>query len=698
MSDFVNGTPLVLYRKTDDQSTTQPVIQSIPVPTHLPKIYIFASEGPEGGQLVVGAARDQMYGSKSFDLRQPWATHATVLANIINAAGNVGMYERVFPADIGPKANIRLCLDVLTTRVPLYQRNADGSIKRDLTGQPIPTGEFVNGGHQVKWVKQHIELGQDGESLFGLGTQGPGDQVDVNAGAQSTLYPILDLEIANKGKYGEDIGFRMYAPTQLSSTPVNTNLLVKNKVYPFRVACVRRATSDSTPKIVETEDGTQYVDVAWQPGVLDLDTDLQYYVGDQFIPAYQNFDNTNGLPPKWGPFGQLHVYQANIDALTQMFYAAEVPYIDAFSDFTGEAGEQNRFNFLSGVSSLNVPYHSFVLVTSADNSIRMTENSHVFAMGGSDGTLNETTFAKAVAEAVAEYGNENSPLQDLARYPESIIYDSGFPLETKYALTNFIAIRPDTYVVLATHDVLGKALTATEESALAVALRTRLQMFPESDHFGTPTMRGTVAGRSGRLIGSQYTKRLPLSLEVAAKAAAYMGGSNRVWNSDYRFDRSPGNMVQMFKEINITFTPVKVRNKDWENGMIWVEHFDTRSLYFPAFKTVYPNDTSVLTSFFTVMAIVELEKVGARAHRQFTGASDLTDAQFVEQVNRFVSEAVVGVFDDRFVIQPNCYFTSQDQQRGFSWTLEITIYAPNMRTVQTLSITSKRRSDLELTA
>lgn len=698
MNAIVNGTPLVQFRKTDDQSTTQPVIDPIPIPTHLPKIYIFASEGPEGGQLAVGAARNQMYGSKSFDLRQPWATHATVLANAVNAAGNAAMYERVFPADIGPKANVRIGLDVLVTRVPLYERNEDGSIKRDTAGQPVPTGEYVTQGNQVKWVKQHIELGQDGESLFGLGTQGPGDQVDTTTSTQSVFYPIMDLEIANKGKYGEDIAYRMYAPTQLSSTPVNTNLLTKNKVYPFRVACVRRATADSTPSIVETETGAQYVDVSWQPGVIDLDTDLQYYLGDQFIPSYENFDNTNGMPPKWGPFGRLHLYQANIDLLTKRFYDAEVPYIDGFSDFTGDADEQNRFNFIGGVSSQNVPYHSFVMVTSAENSLRMTENSHVFAMGGSDGTMNETTFAKAVALAVAEYGNENSPLQDLARYPESIIYDSGFPLETKYALTNFIAIRPDTYVVLATHDVLGKSLTAAEESALGVALRTRLQMFPESDYYGTPTMRGTVVGRSGRYIGSQYTKRLPLSIEVAEKAAAYMGASNRVWNSDYRFDANPGNMVNKFKDVNITFTPVKVRNKDWENGMIWVEHYDMRSLYFPAFKTVYPNDTSVLTSFFTVMAIVELEKVGARAHRQFTGSSNLTDAQLVERVNRFVEEDVAGRFDDRFVIRSNCQITSQDQQRGYSWTLEIVIYAPNMRTVQTLYITARRRSDLELTA
>ena len=54
-------------------------------------------------------------------------------------------------------------------------------------------------------------------------------------------------------------------------------------------------------------------------------------------------------------------------------------------------------------------------------------------------------------------------------------------------------------------------------------------------------------------------------------------------------------------------------------------------------------------------------------------------------------------FDNRFVIKPNAYYTQADIARGYSWTLEINIYGPNMKTVQTVYVASRRLSDLDTT-
>jgi hypothetical protein len=151
----------------------------------------------------------------------------------------------------------------------------------------------------------------------------------------------------------------------------------------------------------------------------------------------------------------------------------------------------------------------------------------------------------------------------------------------------------------------------------------------------------------------------------------------------------------MFTDINVTFTPATVRNKDWDAGLNWVQSFGRRSYFFPALKTVYDNDTSVLNSFFTAMAIVELQKVGERAWRQFTGSANLTNAQLIERVKRFIVENTIGRFDERFVIEPDVYFTEADIARGYSWTTKIKIYAPSMKTVSVLSIEARRISDLE---
>jgi hypothetical protein len=694
---IINAAPMTNFLGVQDNSTRALVPIPENLPTHLAKVYLYTQTGPGPNQpmLVGGDGMTQMYGADSFDYLKSYANHQTVLANTLNAAGNQMMIERVIPTDAAPRANLRVYLDVLPTNVPDYVRNVDGSIKLDTGGNPVQvTGEGATiAGYQVKWVTAYITPEEDGTTTFGAGTIIPGDMTDGTS-AQSQRYPILDLEVPHIGAEGNWHGFRMWAPTSVSSTPINDAYITDDLMYPFRFAFANKPSANGTAAIVAGRDGSQYYDLGFKPGVIDKSTTQKMYVGDRLIQAYQNLQPTDGTPPVWGPFGKLKVYDDNVATVLALFYAAEFPVAGAFSDFTGAAGEQYLFNFVSGVSSQNVPYHSFQVVTQAANAVRFTQNSTIYASGGSDGTMNDASFATLVSAAVAGYADPNAYLQDTATYPESILYDTGFPLATKYDLCQFISVRKDTAVVLSVYDGSGQVMTAAQESALAIALRTRLQMYPESDYFGTATMRGMIIGRSGTLINSLYGKRLPLTIEFAAKAAKYMGSGDGVWKSVYSFDSDPLNQVTLMTDINVTFTPASVRNSDWDNGLVWVESYGRRSYYFPAFKTVYDDDTSVLTSFFTMMGCVELEKVGDRIRRKFSGNSKLKPGQLVDQVNKEAVKQTNQRFDGRFTIIPNCYFTADDTQRGYSWTLMLKIYADNMDTVETLIIQANRSSDL----
>lgn len=686
---IVNAAPMTIFRGTDDKSTRALVSEPEVLPTHLPKVYIYAKSGPTTPQLVVGASRSKMYGEDSFDLRSVYATHATVLSNIVNSQGNAQMIQRVKPTDAGPPSSIRLSLDILRTQIDTYEREADGSFSLDVDGLKIPTGDTV-AGMRAKWVVSEVTP-LNGNDTFGQAAQSPGDQTAGQT--QSVRYPILEVRCPYFGADGNNFGLRVWANTILSTSPVDQRILTNEKVYPFRMACVHRKDDLSTPTIVETMTAEQFKEVTWKNGVIDRNTDSKLSVEDVFLQAYQDFDSTVN-PPTYGPFGELHIYHSNLDSILEDLYDTEKLWTGDGNDLTGTTDAIHLVNVISGMHSSGVPYETFELVE-ANNSVRLTETSTIYARGGSDGTMNESLFADLVTTAVTEYANENSILMDTARYPESIIYDSGFPLATKYALCSFIAVRKDTFVVLSTHDVLGVSLTASQESSLAIALKTRLQMYPESEYYGTAVMRGMVVGRSGRLLQSQYSKHLPLTMEIARKASSYMGASNGRWKNGFAFDAAPLNNVSMFTDINVTFTPASVRNKDWDAGLNWVQSFARRSFFFPALKTVYDNDTSVLNSFFTAMAVVELQKVGERAWRQFTGSANLTNAQLIERVTQFIIDNTIGRFDERFVIQPEVYFTEADIARGYSWTTKIKIFAPSMKTVSQLTIEARRISDLE---
>lgn len=697
-AQIFNAAPMTILQGINDVSTRAPVIVPEELPSHLPLVFIYAKKGPLDGQIAVGDALTQLYGDDTFDERSAYATHGTVLLNELNRQANSSMVFRLKPADAPKPAAVRLSLDVLgPINVPTYKRNSDGSYQLDATtGKPVPTGQSVQG-YQVKWVADPIGVDADGNDLFGQGTQIAGDQTDTASATQSKKYPILDWEVSSFGADGNNQAVRLWAPTIKSSTPIDSRILTQLKAYPFRAAFASRADAFSSAKVVPTIAGSQYIDFDFVPGSLFKPTNSQLYAGQAILPPYQDINNPNGNPNTYGPFGRLAVYQSEIDTLVGEFYAAEKPLIDQFSDFTGTGAEQYLFNFVSGVSSQGVPYQSFVFNNADANAVRLTESTNIYALGGGDGTMGEQNYDAAVMAAIADYANPLSNLMDMAKYPQSIFYDSGFTVDTKLKLPQFIANRKDTFLVLGTHDVLGPQLTADQESSLALALKTAVQMYPESDVFGTPAVRGMVVGRSGTFTGSSYGKKLPLTIEVASKAAKYMGAGNGIWKSANNFDRAPGSTVNLFSDINVTFTPATVRNKDWANGLNWVQSSGRRSYFFPALKTVCEDDTSVLNSFFTVLICCDLEKAGEASWREFTGTSSLTNAQLVAGVNDYINQWVLdrGNYDNRVVVQPNTYISAYDEQRGYSWTTQIKVFAPNMKTVATISIESDRLSALQ---
>ena len=687
MTTITSGSPRMVSTGIKDKSrgTVQAVREAIP--TFCAKVYGFAQTGPDDPNLVVGATRTILYGDETFNERSKYATHATVLSNTLNAKGNTQMFQRVIPKDAGPKSTLRISLDLLATQVPLFERYEDGAVKRGPDGLPVPTGVSV-AGYKGRWTVKHILPGD-----MGLATEKPGSMTD--GATQSTLYPIKDLEVPYIGESGNHNGLRMWAETAIGLSPLDDRLLSETKIYPYRMACLKRDDALATGRIVRTVKDETSVQVSLKPGSWDRNTDKELYVGDVFIQEYEDVDQPD-IPPIAGPFGKLHVYDTTVAKVLKKIYAAEAPLADEYSDITGADADDEMYliNLFGAFSSQNVPYQSFVLDASGPDTVRMSENSVFYARGGSDGTMTEDVLAELVSEKIAEYADMNSAMMNRVVNCESVFIDSGFPLKTKYDLIKFIAIRKDTAVILSTHDTQGQTLTPSEESSIAVALRTRLQLYPESEVHGTAVVRGMVVGHSGDYLDSKYPRRLPLTLELAKKAADYMGAADGRWKSGRSFDSAPLSEVTSFKNVNATFKPDSVRNSDWKNCLVWVQSFKRRSVFFPALKTCYDDDTSVLNSFFTMMICVELQKIGYRAWQNFTGSDKRSRPVLKRDVEKFINDDVKDRFDNRADIIPEVYFTQADIERGYSWSTRMKLGADNMQTVNTFELEAYRREDL----
>jgi hypothetical protein len=712
-----NAAPEVINLGTQDLSTEQLPIEPETVPQHCPKFFLWTQKGPTVSQLVSSAHANQLYGSNSFDIRKKYANYATVMYNNIAALGNKCMLHRLQPPDAGPAANLTLWLDVLPVTVNITERNSDGSIMVNSSGNPVTTGQTAPG-YKVKWVvtnssSQEYTIGEQtittGEmvSTGGSITPNASDYIQGSNSAPtssaspgstvSTRYPILEIQASSFGEWGNNVGIQIFAGTQNSlNYPIPTAILQQNRVYPYFFQIQQRPNNLSSPSVAPTILGSNNLLFTFQQNQINPLTDGNLYLGDIFVNSYNNTTNPT-FPRVYGAYDNIYIYNDNIATLLNMFYQAEIPFINQFSDFTGDPADVGLFNFVSGVSSQNVPYQTYIFVDDWD-SVSLNPNNILYTGGSSDGTLNDTVYAQLVTEQLQRYANPNDPIQDLATNVESIIYDPGFPLPTKQAMADVIAIRPDTMIAWSTYVCNSPIPNADEEYSTALALLTQAQMYPESEYFGTPVMRAIIIGRCGNLVNSQYTKTVPLTHELAMKAARYMGASNGKWKPGANFDGAPGSIINSMNNVNITFVPPAAKNIDWSVGLNWVQAYDRRSLFFPAFKTVYTNDTSVLTSFITVMGICTINKIMHEAWRNYSGESYLTNAQLIDRVNAFITNATNGIFDSRFVVVPNTYISDMDAIRGYSWHIQVQLYADNMKTVAVTYVTSYRMSSLTASA
>jgi len=702
---FVNAAPMIQQLGTEDLSTRRLIREPDAVPQHLPKFFLYTQKGPETPNLVSGAEAVMMYGDKTFDPLSPYYNHATAFAKLCIDNANSIMVQRVKPAADSETATFVLWLDTLQCDIMQYERNDDGTYALNEEGNTVVIADSETYGYKIRWSVTEavgdVTHSKDG-TLTGARTVGP-DGVALGTpvlSPTSTKYPLMVFTVSSFGEHGNSAGFRMWAPENSTYLNMPHDMMEKQKAYPYFLNVIKRPDAISSPKIVPTILGDQELMVTLKPGTVDPDTAAQLYMGDIFLDSYQNLSDPI-YPKTYGDFGSITINEEHIQTVVDMLYVAEKAYYDnnpaeinmSDMDFD-DATTSHLYNFVSGRSSTSVPYFTLSIEGGA-GSIYLNRSSNIYALGGADGTMSDALFATLVDAKMDEYLDPMSIVQEDAINVESIIYDSGFPIYTKKKLANIIALRKDTFVVLSTHESTDLApISATDEHSTAVALRAYLQMFPESEYFGTPVMRGMIIGRSGKLLNNPYKKRLPLTAEFLIKACRYMGAGTGIWNTIYSFDGAPYHVVENMYDISITWVPASVRNVNWSVGLNWVQAYDRRQFFFPAYKTIYPDDTSVLNSFFTAMAICQINKVTSAAWREFSGVEGLTRGQLADRINAFISERTkANKFDNRYHIVPAAYFTDADIARGYSVTVPVKIYANNMMTVMTSYVQAYRMED-----
>lgn len=313
-------------------------------------------------------------------------------------------------------------------------------------------------------------------------------------------------------------------------------------------------------------------------------------------------------------------------------------------------------------------------------------------------------YNELVSQRLREFEHDACPYLDMARYPFSVFYDTGFPLHIKRDIVTLIRKRKDVSICLSTHEVgagenpvngVTPITINSNEVGRIGAISRFCTSYPESEVYNTKCVRANIIMQSGKIINSQYRGYVPMTYEIAMKRARFMGLGDGRMRAGFGYDQDGVKQLRYMKQVSNPFVPEVAREKNWTSGATWAQYYDRHQMFFPAVRTVYSEDTSVLISDINMLIATDLEKVCFRAWRRLVGDTKRTPGQFAELSDRYITEDVEGRYDGRVIIKPRTYYTPADVARGYSWRCEINAYFNNMKTVGLFTVVARRQEELE---
>ncbi len=701
-----NASPQIIQLGTDDKSILPRPPKPIIVGTHTPLQFFFAPEGPTTKEYMDPARALALYGADTFNRNKPYFNHATRMMELMASAGNNLMTVRVVPEDCLTIANTTIYLDVIKDdNGVVYQRNLDGSFATDAQGDKIVDPDYTaTPVYRVKVIAVTEEVSPDTE--MGLHTAKAG-YID---GGTSTMLPIVEFRGSYQGEAYNNIGIGIHSPP---TERVDNDIKDHNLSMPYEFYLFKRADGESSGVIQKSLFGTETAPFVFKKGAKHGATSMPV----DLVSTMNLWSNTdNPLRDLVYPKVQdAHVYQDNLEGYLSLFMESEAPFIekdintkdgvtvnssDWLVDFidtliTPLDAQSGILNPFTCKSSSNVPYFTLQVddvdvsgsLLEGHSEVYLSRATPLYLENGTDGTLSEANFEKEVVKWMDKYLDGNSEVMSSAVNLESVLYDSGFTLETKKELVSFIGLRKDTFLLLSTReDYLGrdKYVSLIEERAIAVVLKAAFGLAPESTFFGTPVARGGTVMGNGLDSLDPENNRYGLLHDIAYKTARLMGGQS--WNKNLMFDTGGKNTILNYSSIQPSFIPQGIKPDLWSIGVIHAEEYDRESYFFPALQSIYDNDSSVLNNIFMGHALTSVNKVAAGCWRTFTGSTELKTGEFLAAVDGYMDKELEGKFDGVITATGTAMITEYDEMRGYSWTVVSKVVGNRMKTVMTHAI------------
>ncbi len=701
-----NSTPLNRFTGIQD-NPGEPIAPRAPeFPIHCPLVPFFAKKGTTEKVYLNAAERVLQYGTETFDRTSKFYNEFTLLSNKVIAAGNIHATVRIKPDDAPEPANVTIYMDYLSTEVPNYKRNSDGSYALDALGDKIVDDvEPTIPGFRVKYFAKH---NPDGLTPGSSGIL-PGTMTD--GGTTSNMIPIMDVPAKYFGEAYSNLGFKI---NPIVGTNLKAKFLTDLKALPYEMSIYERPSVNATGAVLKTLSGGATTTVAFTKNAVHPYTEALLDV-DLLFPHNWYNEDPSGTKIRYYDFDNIHFYYENLDNVLKQFIATEAAHVSStptewhdgvststldWFDFTNDndiSAEQHLLNWVTLKSSgrqinyFSVIKDSTVVTAPADmEEISIGGDSIIYLRGGGDGTISMTTAETFINALMLKYLDSDSEEMSLVMNKESGIYDVGLTLPAKKNLLNMIAVRPDTIVHLCTHQLeyADTPMTTDEEYAAAIALLARAEIFPESEVWATSVCRATIIMGSMEDIDSVSKYRYTQNFELANILANYLGASNGKMKPLKALDVSRANTVlTLGKNYTPKFIPDSFKQTIWGKGVTYSEPYKINQRAFLAIRTIHNNEQSILTSPIALYANAVLCRIIDDAHKEFAGNEKDNNEVFANTMVKWMEDKALGVFDnDRYTVEFQVIFTENDLKNKYSYHVIGKIYGNVMKTAQVTTI------------
>ena len=468
---------------------------------------ILAERG-RGDVTLTTTSANILYGNKTFDKDSAFYHHSTELLSELAGLG-IPLFVKRFIPEGATKAMLRVSIELIATDLPNYERNSDGTIKQTVDPMTGIATSVTNGTVQGTRAVIHVGVGQFApenrqfaranimddfrEGSIAVNGKFLGEITRADGSKEhpkSRLYPIMDLEVDSEGEFGNNIGLVLEVPTLKQVNPANISNVIKNKAFPVRVSVVEREDRYTTPQVVPSLKSELQLDVFMKTRAVDYISGKNISFARKLIENF-NRKMTATETPIWGPFGDIHVYEKNLNEIQQLLcegYAytdtdgndIAIPGEGSYDDDAFDYGRTvdhvlsqpinfGLFNIFTGRDVNDVPYFSFDVRDSLMfGGVAVNSESVVYAQGGEDGLwsfadgspatlVNLKLLDDAMRNFLNTFGRGKDQLKDILRYPITQVIDSGWSLDTKLAHSNILSARPDIHLEIGAQAVAEKS-------------------------------------------------------------------------------------------------------------------------------------------------------------------------------------------------------------------------------------------------